>query len=305
MVVALSRSDSHYDGVLRVLNLLADRIVDDMKKAKAILIKPNFVSTHVSLSATPVDSVKALIDFIYKYVGRRHIIIAEGPALGSIDTALRNYGYIDLKDEYDVEFFDINEDPEYEIFKVYSRSLRRDVKVRVSKTVLEADYRISICRPKTHDTVVVTLSVKNMVMGAIMGTDKSKMHQGYLAINMNIAEMARYLMPELAIIDGYVGMEGNGPVGGSPVRWGVALAGTNPVEVDALTAWLMGFEPEDVGYLFFLNKMGYGEINPKNINVIGEDSANLRIKFAPHRTYRSQLSWRDRKEEGLRILGLI
>ena len=305
MVVALSRSDNHYDGVLRVLNLLADRIVDDMKKAKVILIKPNFVSTHVSLSATPVDSVKALIDFIYKYVGRRHIIIAEGPALGSIDTALRNYGYIDLKDEYDVEFFDINEDPEYEIFKVYSRSLKRDVKVRVSKTVLEADYRISICRPKTHDTVVVTLSVKNMVMGAIMGSDKSKMHQGYLAINMNIAEMARYLMPELAIIDGYVGMEGNGPVGGSPVRWGVALTGTNPVEVDALTAWLMGFEPEDVGYLFFLNKMGYGEINPKNINVIGEDSANLRIKFAPHRTYRSQLSWRDRKEEGLRILGLI
>ena len=305
MVVALSRSDNHYDGVLRVLNLLADRIVDDMKKAKVILIKPNFVSTHVSLSATPVDSVKALIDFIYKYVGRRHIIIAEGPALGSIDTALRNYGYIDLKDEYDVEFFDINEDPEYEIFKVYSRSLRRDVKVRVSKTVLEADYRISICRPKTHDTVVVTLSVKNMVMGAIMGSDKSKMHQGYIAINMNIAEMARYLMPELAIIDGYVGMEGNGPVGGSPVKWGVALAGTNPVEVDALTAWLMGFEPEDVGYLFFLNKMGYGEINPKNINVIGEDSANLRIKFAPHRTYRSQLSWRDRKEEGLRILGLI
>ena len=305
MVVALSRSDSHYDGVLRVLNLLADRIVDDMKKAKVILIKPNFVSTHVSLSATPVDSVKALIDFIYKYVGRRHIIIAEGPALGSIDTALRNYGYIDLKDEYDVEFFDINEDPEYEVFKVYSRSLRGDVKVRVSKTVLEADYRISICRPKTHDTVVVTLSVKNMVMGAIMGSDKSKMHQGYIAINMNIAEMARYLMPELAIIDGYVGMEGNGPVGGSPVKWGVALAGTNPVEVDALTAWLMGFEPEDVGYLFFLNKMGYGEINPRNINVIGEDPANFRTKFTPHRTYRSQLSWRDRKEEGLRILGLI
>ena len=304
MVVALTRSESHYEGVFKALELLSDYIVNDMKYARTIMIKPNFVSTHVQLAATHVDSVKALMDFIYEYVGTRKILLAEGPALGSLETGLRNFGYLKLAEEYDIEFFDLNMDTEYEVLEIYDRRLKRKVKVRVSKRALDADYRISICRPKTHDTVVVTLSIKNMVMGAVMGGDKPKVHQGYLAINMNIAELAKYLMPHLSVIDGYIGMEGNGPVSGTSKRWGIAIAGNKAVEVDAITAWLMGFNPKDVGYLYFLHKMGYGEIDPNKIRIIGERPDLFKTRFIPHRTIKAQLKWIEGRERALEILGL-
>ena len=100
-----------------------------------------------------------------------------------------------------------------------------------------------------------------MVMGAIQSPHKWKVHQGYGAINLSIAELAELLMPHLAVIDGLEGMEGNGPVNGTPVKWGIFIAGTNAVEVDVLTTWLMGFDPKDVGYLYILHKKDRGRIN--------------------------------------------
>ncbi len=295
MVVSLTSSEGHYDGVQKALRSIEKAIVEKLEEAKTIMIKPNFVSSYRELSATPVESVKALLDFIYSNIGEREIVIAEGVTIGSFDVALKNYDYLKLKNSYNIRFVNLNTD-NFAVFKVYDRSLKKNVKVRVAKTALESDFKISICRPKTHDTVVVTLSIKNLVMGAIQLPYKRNMHQGYGPINLNIALMARYLMPELAIIDGYVGMEGSGPVGGDPVRWKVALAGVNPLEVDALTAWLMGFSPLEVGYIYLLHEGGWGNIDIDRIETVGEEPARFRRKFRPHPTYHEQLRWMDMKE---------
>ena len=290
-VVALVRSSNHYDGVWDALNLLRDALVPKLKRANKILVKPNFVTTRNIYAATHVDAVRAFLDFLVRYVGERKVLIGEGPAFLDLEDGLRNYGYLKLREHYNVEFVDLNEG-EYEVFKVYGPRLREEVKVKVSKVALESDYRVSICRPKTHDTVIVTLTIKNLVMGAVMKGYKSKVHQGYKAINLSLAKLAENLMPHLAIIDGFEGMEGAGPTMGEPIKWGVALAGENAVEVDALAAWLMGFEPKDVGYLYYLWKRGRGEIEVDKIKVIGEDPSKLRVKFKPHPTYQAQLGWK-------------
>ncbi|RLF24878.1 MAG: hypothetical protein DRN15_01180 [Thermoprotei archaeon] len=302
MAVYLVDSEGHYEGVSKVMKLMGTLISERVKKAKEILIKPNFVSTSVELSATPVEAVRAVLDFIREVAGDKEVLIAEGPTLGSFEDGLRNYGYLKLKEDYNVEFLDLNKDPDYEVIEVYDKQLKRTIKVRVSRTALESDFRISVCRPKTHDTVVVTLAIKNMVVGSILNGDKSKIHQDYLAINMSIALLATVLMPHLAIIDGYVGMEGNGPVNGSPIRLGVAVAGLNAVEVDALTTWLMGFNPRDVGYLYYLGKLGYGEIDPSKIHVVGKDPASFRKNFRPHKLIKEQLQWIKDVAKGLEVL---
>jgi len=296
--IAFKGGVDRYAGVKSVLQLLADEIVDGLKKAKRILVKPNFVSVYNIYSATHVDSVKAFLDFLYEAVGSKKVVIGEGPAGGGLERDLRNYGYLKLVDEYDVEFVDLNED-ERVFFKIYDRDLEQRIEVPVSKTALNSDCIVSICRLKTHNTVVVTLTIKNVVMGAVQSPYKSRVHQGYGAINLTLAFLAKYLMPKLSIIDGYEGMEGNGPVSGSPVKWGIYVAGTNPVEVDAFTAWLMGFNPSDVGYLYFLSKWGYGEIDPNKLleKVIGDDPRSFRRKFKPHFTYEEQLRWKDEVED--------
>lgn len=71
--------------------------------------------------------------------------------------------------------------------------------------------------PKTHDLVIATLSLKNMAVGSLR--TKSACHAGYRGTNLNLYKLAPYVAPHLAVIDGYQGMEGNGPVSGDRVEW--------------------------------------------------------------------------------------
>lgn len=304
--VALVKSRGHGDGVGKALFLLGDEL-RALRGARQVVVKPNFVSAWRELSATPVDAVRAVLDVVARHY-RGTVIVAEAPALGTFSEALRNFGYLSLAEEYDVEFLDLSRD-DYEVVEIWDSRFRRRVKVRVSRTVLESDYLISIVRPKTHDTVVVTLTIKNVVMGAVQPGWRRLVHQGYAAINLNIACLARLVMPKLAVIDGYVGMEGNGPVGGEPVELGVALAGSDALAVDSMATRLMGFQPEDVGYLYYLGLMGCGHMRLDEIEILGLEDWRSRVRsFKPHRTYEAQLRWREGVEkalEALRELGYL
>jgi len=298
--VYLSRSEGHYEGVKRVLGL-ADKVLRKAGTARQVVVKVNFVSAYRELCATPVGAVRAVIEALSKHYGGT-IIVAERPAQGSLIEALRNYGYLALKELYDVEFVDIGRD-DYEVFEVWDSNLDKTVKIRVSKTMLDADYLVSVVRPKTHDTVVVTLTIKNVVVGAVHPGYRGLLHQGYKAINLSIAYLARHLMPSLAVVDGYVGMEGDGPIGGSPKKLGVAVVGEDPVAVDSLVALLMGFNPKNIGYLYYLSQWGLGFMAPNRVRVVGvEDWKSMVSRFKPHRTYFDQLGWRLRAEEEVKVL---
>ena len=287
--VALVRSESHYDGVYKALELIEDEIREDLKGKRKILVKPNFVSTKRQLAATHVDAVRAVLDMISKYYSGK-IVIGEGPAVSSLMTGLKNFGYLDLQKEYDVEFVDLNED-DYVELEGYDSQLK-PLKLRMSKTLVESDYRISVALPKTHDCVIATLSIKNVVVGGLVKGEKGKIHQGYRAINLNIAKLARYVMPHLGVIDGFVGMEGRGPVSGDPVDLRVAAASFYPVSLDAVMCKIMGFNPMDIGYLYYLDKWGIGVANLEKIEILGEPIEGLVRKFKPHPRYQEMLNWK-------------
>lgn len=330
--VALVRGDTRYDGVARALRTIEDSV--DLAGVRRLLIKPNFVSVERQVAATHVDAVRAVLDFVRaRYDGA--VMVAEGAAVSSTRKGFRRFGYESLVDAYGVELVDLNADETIPVL-VHDRRLG-PLTVSLARTAVEADYRIAVGPPKTHDVVIVTLSIKNMVMGALVnpraasngrgvvhrarsaaglvpdwlrrsgliewlkgailgstwGSSKMAMHQGVRIINLNLAMVAPHVWPDLAVIDGWRGMEGKGPSEGETVEWRVALAGTDPLAVDTVTTDLMGFDAEKVGYLQYCRALGLGTGSLEGIDVMGNVAPDdVRESFKPHPTYDDQLGWR-------------
>lgn len=145
-------------------------------------------------------------------------------------------------------------------------SERRETTVRMLKTVRECPCTISVAVAKTHDVCCVTLSQKNMIMGTICKEDRINMH-GCCAhaervspneaqrLNINLIRLSQYLRPDIGVIDGTVGLEGNGPMGTEAVDWGVAVASADVFAADAVTAAGMGFEPMELGLLHYADTL--------------------------------------------------
>ncbi len=286
-------------GVRRSLNLIEEEVRRILPGKPRILIKPNFVSAYNPPSATPVECVDEILDFLLAHANPKEIIVSESPTIGSFWEAARRYGYVGLKDKYGVELCDLDEygHEEFEITDDRGAFLT----IPVSKLVLESDFRVSPVRPKTHDVVVVTLTIKNMVVGSVKRGYRRLIHQGYWQINYNIARIAVKVMPHLAVVDGYEAMEGNGPVHGNIRRWGAYFASTNPVSLDSAVAFAMGFNPSDIGYLYLLSAWNCGEINPDKINILGENLDAVKTAFKPHGDFRNQVGWKKYMDALMRL----
>ncbi len=289
--VALTKGGNRAENIDNALRLIEDDI--DLKEKSDLYLKVNFVSNENQLAATHVDGVRTLLEFLReRYDGK--ITIGES-TLGSARLGFERFGYLDLVDEFDVGLVDLNE-MDWEILDLYDSGMN-PMQVHFSKQLLESDFIISIGPPKIHDMVVVTLSIKNLIMGGVSykHNDKSKIHQGYPVMNLNLYSMADRCKPHLSIIDGFTGMEGEGPVGGTPVDWGIAAASCDAVAADCLVAGLMGFDISDIGYLWYLREKGCGTGDVSQMEIIGENPDSLRRTFKPHSTYSRQKQWRDER----------
>lgn len=283
--VSLIKGGSRRVNARRSLELIADGVKGAVG-GRQVIIKPNFVSTSGQLASTHIDHMRGMLDFFSGFYSGR-IIIAEA-ACGNTWEAFRNFGYLSLPGEYRVELMDLNQGPFEELEIEDSRG--RPLRVRTAKALLDpGNYRISAAKLKTHDEVVVTLSIKNMAMGSICLPDKGKVHQGIRQTNLNIARIAERVWPDLASIDGFQGMEGNGPSFGDPVHLGVAIAGTDPMAADRVACEVMGVDFSMVGYLYLC---AMGEHEMEGIEVVGTPLEDCIRPFRLHRNVEKQYGWR-------------
>lgn len=332
-LISLVKGEDRYQNVRRALEMIREDV--QVAGARRIVVKPNFTSATRSLAVTHVEAVRALLDFLVEMTAAP-ILIAEGSGMGASNTlaAFRSHGYLALKERYPVSFLDLNRD-EAVVTQIFDAHFG-PVPVRVSKTILEADYRISICPPKTHDAVILTASLKNLVMGSLLCTesgprwhlerlgdrfvpqglraappfqalasrfslkgdnDKLKVHQGFPAMNLSLYRLGRLLPPHLSVIDGFMAMEGEGPVEGRPLHLGVAITSTDFVAADALAANLMGFQTHQIGYLHYCHQRGLGEGDPERMEIQGERWRACVRRAQPHSTLQAQLRWQIPKVE--------
>lgn len=211
---------------------------------------------------------------------------------------IRNYGYMLLKDEYNVDLIDLNlENSTYEW--VLDTNLYPKAIPIIDSFLDPNNYFISVTRMKTHELVVATMSIKNMVMGSPLNkynvqNYKSIMHPGLPRwAHYNIFLIARKIRPNFSILENVEGMQGNGPVRGFPMKHGVGLAGIDPVAVDSIGAELMGIDVKDIGYIKFCGDAGIGQIERSNIEIIGgKDPANYVQKYQLHDRIEQELEWK-------------
>lgn len=286
--VSLVKSKNSYQGTLCALRFLEKQLSPLIKKAKKPVIKVNFVSAHHQLCATPVEAVNAVINFIRQY-SKVKILVAEAATLGTTQEAWQNYGYYDLEKIPAVKLYDLDNDKTLPL-EILDRD-GRPLTIPFSTTLCDSDFLISLTRPKTHDAVVVTLTGKNIAVGGIIG-ERGRIHQGKM-IHQNLLKILEKVPPHLAILDGTVGMEGDGPAFGEAIRSGWAAASLDWVAIDTLGVYLMGYELKNIGYLYLAAEKKLGKVFPEGVEIIGENPKPLRKQFKPHPTYSSQIKWRE------------
>jgi uncharacterized protein (DUF362 family) len=272
-------------------------------KGKQLIIKPNMVATSMPLCATHVDAMRSLLEYL-KPIYKGQIIIAESSSVVNSADGFKNYGYLDLAKDYNVKFVDLNTTSGKPYF-VINRDLHLD-KIQIADAFFDPNnYIISISRLKTHDTVVMTGAVKNIVLSAplnlpAVGSNKPinykrNLHSAgprWLHYNMHL--VSKNILPNFSIIDGVEGMEGNGPVRGTPVNHKIALAGFDPMSVDSICCQLMDIPLEYVGYLNYNAAAGIGIVDREKIDIIGSAKPSDHvIKYALNANADYQLEWDD------------
>lgn len=214
--------------------------------------------------------------------GEKDIVVAEGATIGTSSRGFREYGYQGLTKEYDVELIDLNEPDSFKVVYVIHPDMKPHP-VKLAQTMVDRNnYVISVTRIKTHLQVGVTLTAKNVIMGSIVIMDKVRMHPseaGNRVLDYNLFNVMQHLHIDLGVLDGFEGMEGNGPVNGEPVDHRVALAGTDYVAVDRVGTEVMGVDFDNVRYLNFLWDWGFGEGDLSKIEVIGETIGSCRNQY--------------------------
>jgi uncharacterized protein (DUF362 family) len=167
------------------------------------------------------------------------------------------------------------------------------VPIRICSAFLDPKlYIISAAVMKTHGYASVTLSLKNMLLGAPINdyekSDKGQMHRGPHGepddiIHFNMFHLAQEVYPDLAVIDGFTGMEGDGPSRGTPVDSRIALASTDALAADTLGARLMGYDAKKILYLSAMAEAGMGQGNLEKIKVLGNrvEECSYRFKNSP------------------------
>src|SRR5205807_3487913 len=155
----------------------------------------------------------------------------------------------------------------------------------LSRTVATADVLISMPKLKTHQCAGATLSMKILfgtLPGICYGWPKSELH--WRGIDNSIVDINLTRTPELALVDGIVGMEGDGPLNGTAKPMGLLVMGTDVLAVDATCCRLMKLDPQRIAYLVLASLKKLGLLAEASIQQLGESIASVAQPFAtvPH-----------------------
>ncbi len=305
--VVIHFGPERYQNTFQSLAPLKKEIKTQLTLAPKIVIKPNLVTLRPERKAaiTHPDAIRAILDFIIPLCKKNaQILIAEECATGSTQEAFRNFGYNALAREYPLTLYFLENDPVIPV-RVYSKELKRDLVQHVYKIFLDDSFIISVGPAKTHDSVIVTLSLKNIVISALQEkykTGRANFHQGPKALNLTIATLAQRIHPDLSVIDAFEVMEGNGPTAGSLVPMHLAVASRDFLAADSMMTRLMGFDPKEIGYLHYCHQKGLGKMELVDLEIESNVDWRKHIHYCkPHLTYFFQKRWKIPKSKSRKL----
>jgi uncharacterized protein (DUF362 family) len=304
--VAVSTGGDHAGIIFRGLQNFSREIAAAIGPRQVVL-KPNNVAVDIALSATHADSLEGICEFL-KSIGKLgNAVIAESAANGPTFEGLSNYGYDKVASKYGVKMIDLDTQPT-DTVHVWDEKDFRPHPMRVVKMLMDRNcFVISAAKMKTHDRVVATLSLKNIVVGAPVKDEgfrwgkrckpgatnqKPIVHgSGFYGANYNLFALADRLRPDLAVVDGFEGMEGNGPAQGTPVDHRVCVVSPDWLAADRVALELMGIDFAKVGYLNYCAQAGMGQADLGKIEILGPPVAQHVRPYKMSDRIEKELQW--------------
>ena len=302
--VALVQGEDRRRNIYNALVAIDDQVRPALRRKKYVLIKPNDVAVNFQLGSTHADALRGILDYLAPRF-RGPVVIAESSRDETWD-AYENFHYPKVVAEYrpqKITLVDLNEEERYEPLELIDANLHM-MQVRLAARLFDPDaFLIGSAILKAHDAVVATLSVKNLCLGAPLHSprkaaekwhDKTRYHAGFRQMHLNILLTAKKMRPfwGATVIDGFEGMEGNGPLRGTPVASRLAIASTDLVAADRVGVEVMGVNPEWVGYLNYCWRSGLGQFDLSRIDLRGGvDPASVKKSYRLHDRVNRQLEW--------------
>lgn len=244
----------------------------NIRSGESVVVKPN-ICYHRNPHGMIVTDFK-LIEIVLEWLKERTnkvTVVESDNNTGSADYRVEALGLNRLLARVDTAFRNLSKENDLLTMKAGG------VTFHIPKIVAEADYVVNLPKLKTCTGMTVTLSLKNS-FGLIADRNKPSMHK---SLDKILLEVNRSIPQHLILVDGMVGMEGNGPLLGEPVQVGVIIAGRRPASVDAICSRVMGFDPSQISHIKLCSEGGLGMLDAERINIVGEDIRAIVGSFAP------------------------
>lgn len=245
-------------------------------EGERILIKPNLLAGKPAEAAVTTHPavVKAIIRLVQE--SGAVPVVGDSPGIGSAVKIAEKCGIMEACLSTGAEFIEFNrlvmvENPTGHTFK----------RIEVAQEALDVDGIINVAKLKTHAQMHLTLGVKNL-FGCVPGKRKPQWHLSAGVDTRHFASMLLdlhdMLNPRLTVMDGIVGMEGNGPGSGTPRPLELVLASADAVAMDAVITEILGASPDEVPILATAMYWGKEQADVCNVNVLGESIEDIRVK---------------------------
>jgi uncharacterized protein (DUF362 family) len=258
---------------------LDDLGVSAQVRGRRVFLKPNMVEYEANTAINTNAAVVAGAVTAFLKAGAREVVVGEGPGhRRDIEYLLVSTGLYDHLKELRVRFVDLNHD---DVRRVPLRSNFTGLgEIALPVEILQSDFVVSMPKLKTHHWAGITASMKNffgVVPGAVYGWPKNLLH--LRGIPQSILDLNATVQPRFTIVDAVTAMEGDGPIMGQPRHMGLVAMGQDLAAVDATCARLIGFDPQNIGYLAVAGEF-LGNIREKHIDHRGENPELYRTVFA-------------------------
>ena len=264
-------SDKEISDKLRlIIESLGTEKFDDLFKNKKVLLKPNMCIDHLpERGATTYPMIMdALITIVKEFGGE--VIVGDAPAIGVKGNVFEKTGLQEVCKKHGIKLVNFNRDEGKVVIIENAIALKE---VLIAKTYFEVDTIVNIPVFKSNALYWISGALKNM-KGLIVGMDKHKPH--YLGVPECVADLNRVLKQDFIIMDGYIGMMGDGPTSGKPANARLLMGGFDPVAIDSLAAKLMGFPVEKIPMIKWAENAGVGN---SSYEIIGDSLNSFHFKF--------------------------
>jgi len=279
--VTIIRETSYHNNLADTLRRGIGNYPNVLRKIKGgrVVLKPNLVDYYPNVPVNTDPAMIAAAITAFRQLGASEVIVGEGPGHNrDMEMILEQSGFDGVLKDEKIRFVDLNLDSISPVNLVSNYTGLSQL--FFPNTILGADLVVSMPKMKAHHWAGATLSLKNLfgtIPGIKYGWPKNFLH--WHGIAESITDISTTINPGFAIVDGIVGMEGDGPLSGTAINAGAIVMGDNLTAVDSTAVRLMGYYPEQMQYLMFMVRHG-GTANETRIRQLGESITALKQGFA-------------------------